>query len=250
MDDLKKRMSPVGFGAFKIGRNEGIKYPRNYDLPDEATVERLLHRLLDLGVTYFDTAPAYGLSEDQIGKFLSHRRSEFVLSTKAGETFEQGHSTHDFSPEGIRISVERSLRRLRTDVLDVVFLHAPRTDLPVIEKTDAVLSLLKLRERGLIRAVGFSGYSAAAFRRAIDALDAIMVEYHVEDDTLAPILAEAATRGRIVIVKKGLASGRLPAAKAIEFVLSNAAVSSLVIGSMDADHMAENLRIARTVRRS
>ena len=53
-------MSPIGFGAFKIGRNEGIKYPQGYDLPDDARVERLLNEVLDLGINYVDTAPAYG----------------------------------------------------------------------------------------------------------------------------------------------------------------------------------------------
>jgi aryl-alcohol dehydrogenase-like predicted oxidoreductase len=60
------RVSPLGFGAFKIGRNQGIKYPSSYDLPDEKSVSRLLNELLDLGITYIDTAPAYGLSEDAL----------------------------------------------------------------------------------------------------------------------------------------------------------------------------------------
>ena len=64
-------VSPIGFGAFKIGRNAGIKYPSAYDLPDQRAVNLLLGGVLDLGITYFDTAPAYGLSEERLGRALA-----------------------------------------------------------------------------------------------------------------------------------------------------------------------------------
>ncbi|TXT24440.1 MAG: aldo/keto reductase, partial [Planctomycetota bacterium] len=85
-------VSPLGFGAFKIGRNEKVKYPQPYDLPDDTAVERLLNGVLDAGINLIDTAPAYGISEERIGKFLSQRRGEFVLSTKVGERFTNGES--------------------------------------------------------------------------------------------------------------------------------------------------------------
>jgi aryl-alcohol dehydrogenase-like predicted oxidoreductase len=113
-------VTPLGFGAFKIGRNQGIKYPSAYDLPDEASVTRLLNEVLDLGINYIDTAPAYGLSEERIGRAIGRRRSKFVLSTKVGETFADGQSTFDFTERGIRESVERSLHRLKTNVIDIV----------------------------------------------------------------------------------------------------------------------------------
>jgi aryl-alcohol dehydrogenase-like predicted oxidoreductase len=111
-------VSPVGFGAFKIGRNVGIKYAHAYALPDEAHVVALLNGVLDLGVNLIDTAPAYGLSEERIGKSIAHRRDEFILATKVGEYFERGRSTFDFSAEGVQASVERSRSRLRSDVID------------------------------------------------------------------------------------------------------------------------------------
>ena len=248
MDELKQLISPVGFGAFKVGRNIGIKYEQSYDLPDDATAGRLLNGVLDLGVTYIDTAPAYGLSEERIGNFLSHRRTEFVLSTKVGERYENGESIYDFSDRGIRESMKQSLRRLRTDVLDIVFIHAPRSDLTVINDSDAVGTLMALRDRGLIRAIGLSGYTAQAFRGAIDWADALMLEYHCDDRTLDPVIREAAERNKIVIVKKGLASGRIAGEQAIRFALANPGVTSLVIGSLNLQHMAENVRIAQSIR--
>ncbi len=248
MDSLRQLISSIGFGAFKVGRNQEIKYQQSYELPDDATAERLLNGVLDLGVTYVDTAPAYGLSEERIGRFLSHRRAEFVLSTKVGERFERGASTYDFSQRSVRGSIEQSLRRLRTDVLDIVFIHAPRNDLAVLNDTEVVNTLLSLRDRGDVRAVGFSGYTAEAFRTAIEWVDALMLEYQPEDRALEPVIAEAALGGKFVIVKKGLASGRIAGNQPIEFVLSNAGVTSLVIGSLNLQHMAKNVEIAQSVR--
>ena len=141
-------VTPLGFGAFKIGRNEQIKYPRPYDLPDDATVERLLNGVLDAGIRLIDTAPAYGRSEERIGQFLSHRRREFVLSTKVGERFVNGESQYDFSGPGVRASVAESLRRLRTEVLDIVFIHSNGDDLAIQTQTNLVPELQKLKQAG------------------------------------------------------------------------------------------------------
>ena len=237
-------VSPLGFGAFKIGRNQQVKYPHGYDLPDEQTVARLLNGFLEAGGNYLDTAPAYGLSEERIGTAISHRRAEFVLSTKAGETFENGRSVYDFSADAIRHSVHRSLRRLRTDVLDLVFLHSDGDDNRILHETDAVATLLELKQSGLVRAVGLSGKTPDGARDALKWADALMVEYHVEDPSHAGVIAEAAIAGVGVIVKKGLASGRLTAGEAIPFVLSNRAVSSVVIGGLNLDHVRANVVVA------
>ena len=159
MARLMLPLSPLGYGAFKIGRNVGTKYDHAYELPDPATVDKLLNGVLDLGINYIDTAPAYGTSEESIGQAISHRRGEFVLSTKVGEFFEGGISRYDFSAEAVRKSVEASLRRLRTDVLDLLIIHSSRDDLRVVEKTDIVTTLMSLRESGMVRGIGLSGYT-------------------------------------------------------------------------------------------
>src|SRR5690606_15337870 len=110
-------VSRLGFGAFKIGRNQKIKYEQGYELPDEATVAKLLNAILDLGINYIDTAPAYGVSEERIGRAISHRRDEFVLSTKVGERFENGTSYYEFDRKSVETSLRNSLANLRTDVL-------------------------------------------------------------------------------------------------------------------------------------
>lgn len=237
-------VSPIGFGAFKIGRNEKTKYADNYPLPDEPSVDRLLNAILDLGISHVDTAPAYGLSEERIGRAIAHRRHEFTLSTKVGEIFEQGQSRYDFSAAGIHTSVEQSLARLSTEVLDIVFIHSNGGDVEIQESTDAVPTLVDLKRRGLIRAIGLSGKTEAGARLALGWADVLMVEYHLEDQSHAGVIGAAAERGVGVVVKKGLASGKLPAAAGIEFVLANPGVADLVIGGLNIDHIRSNVAAA------
>ncbi len=240
-------VSPIGFGAFKIGRNVGIKYAQGYDLPDESTVDRLLNTVLDLGINYIDTAPAYEISEERIGRAIFSRRSEFVLCTKVGETFENGRSTYDFSEHAVRGSVQRSLERLRTDELDIVLIHSDGNDLQILNHTDVVPTLTALRDAGVIKAIGLSAKTIDGARAALAWADVLMVEYHVRDQSLGPVIAEAVDAGVGVVVKKGLASGQLDPAEAIPFVLGTAGVASLVIGSLDIDHIHTNIRLAQTV---
>ncbi len=241
-------ISPIGFGAFKIGRNAQIKYPTAFDLPDDESSTNLLNTVLDMGINFIDTAPAYGISEQRIGQALSHRRSEFTLATKVGETFSDGKSAYAFDQKSVRRSVEQSLKRLRTDTIDLLFIHAPRDDLRTLTQTDIVETMQKLRDEGKTKKIGFSGYTEAAFQSALDWADAIMVEYHLNDRSLASVIADAGKRSLSVIVKKGLASGNLDANSATTFVLQNPNVTSLVIGSLNSDHLHANIQSARNVR--
>ncbi len=241
------RVTPIGFGAVKIGRVEGLKHPRPFALPDEASAALLLNRVLDLGVNHIDTAPAYGLSEERIGAAIAHRRAEFVLSTKVGERFVNGRSSHDFSAAAVCASVEESLRRLRTDTLDVVFIHSDGNDVAIQSKTDCVAGLQSLKQRGVIRAIGLSGKTVDGARMALNWADVLMIEYHLHDRSHEAVIAEAASRRIGVMVKKGLASGRLPAAEAVKFVLANRAVTSLTVGGLNLDHVRDNIAMTQQV---
>ena len=238
-------VSVLGFGAFKIGRNRGIKYQQGYELPDDATVERLMATVRGLGISYIDTAPAYGTSEERLGKVLAQHQHGEVISTKVGETFRDGVSLYDYSPESTRASVERSARRLGRDVLDVVLVHSDGNDLPIQDATGVVETLLALKAEGRVRAVGFSGKTTEGAFRALEWADVLMVEFHIEDPSHEEVIGEAHNRGIGVVVKKGLASGQLPAAEAIGFVLAHPGVSSLIVGSLNALHLAENAEAAK-----
>ena len=240
-------ITPIGFGAVKIGRAVGLKYPQPFELPDVKTVEKLLNGVLDLGVTYIDTAPAYGLSEERIGAAIAHRRDEFVLSTKVGERFVDGRSLFDFSAKAVTASVEESLRRLRTPTVDIIFIHSDGNDLAIQRDTDCVAALQALKQRGLTRAIGLSGKTVEGARAALHWTDVLMSEYHLHDRSHEAVMTEARARGIGVVVKKALASGRLPAEDAVPFVLANPDVTSVVAGGLNLDHVRQNIALAQRV---
>jgi aryl-alcohol dehydrogenase-like predicted oxidoreductase len=248
VDAIGRPVAPISFGAFKIGRNESVKYPAGYALPADSECEHLLNGVLDLGINLIDTAPAYGVSEERVGCHIAHRRSEYILSTKAGEMFENGRSTFDFSRDGITRSVQRSLARLRTDVLDILLIHSDGNDLHILEDTEAVATLHELRGRALVRRIGLSGKTAAGARAALEWADVLMIEYHPLDRTHEPILAEAGSRGVSILVKKPLASGKLDPGAALPLILENPQVTSVVLGSLNLDHLQQALEIARRAR--
>jgi aryl-alcohol dehydrogenase-like predicted oxidoreductase len=241
-------VAPIGFGAVKIGRNQGLKYPCGHQLPDEASVGRLLHGVVDAGIELIDTAPAYGSSEASIGRHLSGRRGEIVLVTKVGERFEDGRSRFDFSADGMRRSIAASLKALRTEIVDILLLHSDGRDLEILERTDAVSVLLAAKARGQARFVGLSGKTVAGARAALAWADVLMLTYHVEDRSHAAVLDEAAAAGVGILVKKALASGHLDAAAAIAFATAPVAVGAAVIGSLSLEHMRQNLEFARQAR--
>jgi len=238
----------VSFGAFKLGRNEGAKYPQGYELPDDATAGRLLNELLDHGCQAIDTAPAYGLSEERIGRHISHRRNEFLLSTKVGESFVSGVSTYDFSQEAVEGSVRQSLRRLKTDSLNLVLIHSPGNDEEILTQTPVIETLCKFRQRGDIQRIGLSGKTTAGAKLALAWADALMVEYHQMNVSHQNVMREAQQAGVMVLVKKGLASGQLDPQLAVEFVTREKSVSSLVLGTLKLDNFIAAQRWAEHAR--
>jgi len=243
---IEREVAVIAFGAFKIGRVDPGKYDRPYSLPSEVESARLLEGVLALGIDLIDTAPAYELSESRIGAALGHQRSDFVISTKAGETREDGASLYDYSERAIEASVCRSLVRLRAESLDVVFIHSDGKDLDVLGNTPAVAVLDRLRRQGLLRAVGFSGKSVDGGLAAVNdpRIDAVMVEFNPNATGSLPVIEAAGRLGKAVLVKKPLAQGRLTPAVAIPFILQRPEVTSIVIGSLDLDHLNEACRMA------
>jgi len=237
-------LSPLAFGAFKIGRNINTRYGYAYELPDEDAAARLFQRVLDLGINIIDTAPAYGLSEERIGKALAHRRQDYFISTKVGEQFRDGQSTFDFSAAAVTQSIHDSLRRLRTDHLDFVFIHSNGDDQRIMNETDCAATLQSLRDQGLIRHIGLSGKTVSGAMQALLWASVLMVTYNPGDTSHESLIAEAARKNIGIFVKKGLASGHMAPDEAIPWILKNRDVTTLVIGTLKEEHIAANVRIA------
>lgn len=245
-----KSVSVLGLGTVKFGRNQGVKYPGGggFTLPSDEEIMALLDLCIEHGINLLDTAPAYGLAEERLGKLLGPRREQFFIVGKTGEEFVDGLSTHNFSAAHTRMSVERSLVRLRTDRLDCVLVHSRRDDLAVFEDTPVIETLMRLKEEGKILSVGVSTYTIEGGMRAVDLCDAVMVAYHRNYVAEKPVIDHALARGKAVLVKKALASGHVDAlggvAENIRFVLDTPGVTSLVFGSVTAANMLANIRSA------
>lgn len=239
-------VSPLGLGTVKLGRNTGVKYPQQFELPDDRQALDLLALAQDLGINLIDTAPAYGSSEERLGKLLAGQRQNWVICSKVGEEFEQGLSHFDFSAAHTRLSVERSLRRLNTDYLDLVLVHSDGNDLQVLNG-ETYPALEQLKREGLIRAFGFSGKTVEGGIAALEAGDCAMVTYNLAEQSERSVLDFALSHNKGILIKKALASGHLclqgedPAKKSLELVFAHPAVASAIIGTINPRHLQQNV---------
>jgi aryl-alcohol dehydrogenase-like predicted oxidoreductase len=243
-------VSVLGLGTVKFGRNQKIKYP-TFDLPSDEAICQLLDDAQGFGINLLDTAPAYGIAEERLGKLLGSRRNDFVIVTKTGEEFQNAESTYDLSAEHTRLSVERSLKRLKTDRLDCVLVHCPRNDFEALSQSPVFVELQKLKERGDIRSFGASTNSVAGGLLALDSADVVMVTYSADATQEESVIRRAAELGKGVLIKKGLGSGSLATGAVPRTVEENFrpifsldGVSSLIIGTINRAHLRENARAA------
>lgn len=234
-------VSALGLGTVKFGRNQGVKYPHGFDIPDERSLASLLSLAAELGINTLDTAPSYGESEERLGRLLRGQRDQWVIVGKAGEEFSDGASHYDFTAAHFKTSLERSLKRLNTDYLDVLLIHSDGNDLDILNDQDLIAALQDFKARGLVRAIGASTKTTAGGLRALELLDVVMATYNPEYTEEKPVLNRAAETGQGILLKKALGSGHLPAAKALNFALSHPAVSSAIIGTINPDHLRLNV---------
>jgi aryl-alcohol dehydrogenase-like predicted oxidoreductase len=212
----------------------------------------VIQRALDQGVTYCDTAPAYAGSMDYYGAALGERRANVFLASK----------THERSRDGSLRLLDDSLRRLRTDHLDLWQLHDLRTqdDLDgIFAPRGALEALLQARDDGRVRHLGLTGHHdpsilLEAMRRF--AFDTVLVSLNAADvhrlSFIHTVLPEAVRQGMGVIGMKACAQGRLLGRgaltmdEAMGYVLSLPGVSTVIIGCSTPQEVDENARIART----
>ncbi len=249
------RVSPLGLGTVKFGRNQGVKYPDTFALPSDEQLRQLLDICREFNINLLDTAPAYGYSEERLGGLLKKGRQDWVITTKVGEEFEEdnrsneGQSRFDFSVKHTRLSVERSLRRLNTDYLDLVLIHCDDNDLDVLTQTPVVATLEQLKREGWIRAYGASTKTAEGGLLAAELCDAVMVTFNRNARDTEAVIDRCAQLGKGVLLKKVFASGHIchdsppnsdPIAEALSLALGKAGVSSAILGSINPTHLRDN----------
>lgn len=155
------QISVIGYGGWSIGK-EG------WGNVSEKEAARTVELALEAGINFFDTAPIYGRgrSEEVLGELLAPWREKVIIATKCGLTWEAGGRVyHDLSKAAIRRELEASLKRLRTDYIDLYQIHWPDRDTPLQESLG---ELKRLQEEGLIRQIGVSNFSPAELREACE----------------------------------------------------------------------------------
>jgi aryl-alcohol dehydrogenase-like predicted oxidoreductase len=271
----KRRLGRTGLEVSALGFGGG---PVGFLGTDQQRVTDILNFLLDSGVNFIDTAAGYPGSEEAIGNAVSHRRDEYVLVSKCGQAFDDLDG-EAWSPTVIGQTVDRALRRLKTDHLDVMLLHS--CDQEVLEQGDAVAELVKARDTGKIRHVGYSGDNeAVVYAAGLDAVEVVETSVNICDqaniDTLLP---ETQRHDVGVIVKRPVANaawlgvGQQPgfyanyttgyaerfaamglttdelgggdwAEIALRFTLAQAGVTTAIVGTTNPENAKRNIEVA------
>ncbi len=244
-------VSQIGLGTVKFGRNQKMNYPTAFSLPSDKEILTLLDCAEELGINLLDTAPAYGTSEERLGKLLNGQRHRWVLCTKAGEEFMNGESYFDFSASSLRKSIERSLKRLHTDYLDIVLIHSNGEDKKIIEQDAVFSTLADLKQSGLIRAYGMSTKTLEGGLMAVDHSDIVMVTYNPIHTLEQSVITHGKQKNKGIFIKKALASGHLqkiagddPVHTAIHFIFQQPGVSSIIIGTLNETHLKHAVQCA------
>lgn len=188
------RVSVLGFGGAEIG----------FEGAAADTVARLLGAALDAGLNVIDTAECYEQSEELIGQAVSGRRKDYYLFSKCGHP--NGMASEDWTPASLLQSIERSLKRLRTDHLDLIQLHSCSEE--ELRKGAVIEALEQARKRGHTRYIGYSGDSRAA-RYAIECarFDTLQTSVNIADqEALELTLPLARERQMGVIAKRPIAN--------------------------------------------
>lgn len=285
MTDLETRVlgntgvpvTTLGFGAMEL---RGGTRGRQIGSEDAG---KLLNAVLDSGINFIDTSIDYGYSEELIGEHISNRRNEYFLASKCGcqANFDHanaasgpGPTPHVFTPENIIAGVDQSLRRMKTDHLDLVQVHiSPSRE--TLEESGAVDALKKLKADGKVRFIGMSGtLPHIRDHLQMDLFDAYQIPYSALQREHEAIIDQAAKAGAGTIIRGGAARGApekgwengpigvagtvakdyWETAKldelldgmsrmefTVRFTISHPGLHTTIVGTLNPDHLKQNL---------
>jgi aryl-alcohol dehydrogenase-like predicted oxidoreductase len=265
-------VTTLGFGAMELRGDQG-----GPQIADE-DAGRLLNAVLDEGINFIDTSIDYGRSEELIGKFIAHRRSEYVLASKCGCVPGAGMGTdHVHTAENIRAGVEHSLRTLRTDHLDLVQFHRSLSR-QEFEAEGALAEALALRDEGKVRFVGVSAILPTLNEQIeMGVFDSFQIPYSALQREHEDVISRASAAGTGIIVRGGVArgtpddwesrryymmsnetmrdfwdtagldellDGMSRTAFMLRFTLSHPDLDTTIVGTANIEHLHENLAVA------
>jgi len=273
-------VSILSYGAMEL-RGQ----PRGPQIADEEA-GRLLNAVLDGGINLIDTSPDYGRSEELIGTYIGHRRDEFFLASKCGCPLQFPADApppypHDYSARNVRADVEQSLRRLRTDRLDLVQVHMSPSK-ATLEENNTVQTLTDLQAQGKVRFIGMSGILPnLPDHIAMDVFDVFQIPYSAVQRDHEDLVTAAADGGAGTFIRGGAARGAAAEDKnwragplsqdpgigqrnwetsgvadllteaglsnmefVLRFTLSHPGLSTTIVGTANPAHLASNIAVA------
>ena len=258
----------LGFGAMELRGTEQHHRGREID-PDRPG--EILNLLLDEGINYVDTSIDYGDSEESIGQHISHRRDEYFLASKcgcwAGEPLAEGLRPHVFTRKNITDGVEQSLRRLKTDHLDLIqFHHSP--SLHELHAEDAIEVLVEMQQEGKVRFIGSSSVLPDIVDHIdLDVFDVLQIPYSALEREHEEVITAAHAADIGVVVRGGVARGEFGKAEAwqrfadaklneladgasnaefmLRFTISHPGMTTTIVGTLDPNHLRENIASVR-----
>ncbi|MBI4162446.1 MAG: aldo/keto reductase [Candidatus Aenigmarchaeota archaeon] len=203
------KVSEIGMGCWAIGGNQ---FGNSYGHTDDVESLKAVKKALELGCNFFDTADVYGHghSEELLGLALGRVREKVIIATKVGGAYMYNDSRWghvNFSPEYIEFALEQSLRRLKTNYIDIYQLHNP--SLKMIKEGEVFKPLRKLQKEGKIKLVGVSVHSLDEGVAALEHADVIQCVFNMIDPRNYELLESAKRMGIGIIVREPLANGFL-----------------------------------------
>jgi aryl-alcohol dehydrogenase-like predicted oxidoreductase len=201
------KVTKLGYGAMELRGTD------HFTRLSPAEASAILNGVLDSGINYIDTSPDYGYSEELIGRHIAQRRDEYFLASKCGcpvEPAEVEHANrkpHSFTRANIRAGVEQSLKRMRTDYLDVVQFHISPAR-AVLEANDSIAELEALRHEGKVRFIGMSGTIPELSEQiAMGVFDVFQIPYSLVEREHEAEIHAAAEAGAGIVIRGGVARG-------------------------------------------
>lgn len=267
-------VTTLGYGAMEL---RGA--PRGRDV-SSADAGRILNAVLDSGINFIDTSVDYGASEELIGEHISNRRSEYFLASKCGcpvgwerPADWEGPGPHIFTRENVIAGVEQSLRRMKTEYLDIVQVHISPSK-QVLEEGGVVEAMQDLQSQGKVRFLGMSGTAPnLSDHIAMGVFDVFQVPYSAVEREHEDLITQASDAGAGIIVRGGAARGAVADDKdranayaearwdawqqaGIEdllggmtrmefmtrFTSTHPSMSTNIVGTINPDHLAANVR--------
>ncbi len=268
----------LGFGALEIGRNWGMGSGDETLRPDDKEAGEVLNYVLDLGINLVDTAAAYHQSERRIGDSISPRRSEYILASKCGEHSDDPHTYYDFSYKAIKASIDKSLKLLKTDVIDIMQIHFGPDPEKTLDDGETVGAMKDAQKEGKIKLLGASIGGDLGTRCIMSGdFDVMQIDLSLLNRYNEENIRLCKERGIAVFIRSGLGVGRctekapmllerglvggkeaetirkllelcnndaeLYAALSLRFLYNNDGITSILAGSKKKEHIKRNIEL-------